>query len=302
MKKQETYDLSRGSLRRLFCLIFLFVSIVAFLSCDDQMNGMMQPVVEEMIETEMAEMPAEMMAEIDYADLPFIESTDLEPGLYRMSVSGHGTSNGRLTLISASTLEEGVRVRVNLHPNLPISYSTAFQNTEDEVVVRIYAKGSVEETDEHLQHILGYTSIQNYYGSLIKILKHPEKDVVDYAYQPTGYEDLPVLRVAFQDGEIQPGQYLMFSEGRRTEGSKLVSIYSEIPEEEVRLRVLFDPGPWSVTADDETIRYTGVVVEITESLGVNMEMVGRKEITYHDFQGILLKNFSNPDIPVEYEN
>lgn len=296
-------------MKYLLCLSFLILVVVAFSSCDNQMKGVMKPVVEEVTDEQptepempadtpmdMAEMPAEMMVEIDDADLPLIESTELEPGLYRMNIESGAVSSRQILYISMRLMpevEENVYVKVILHPYVPDPNHTNFIGAE--VVVQIYAKTGVEEN-----RFGSGKTYHNYHGSVIKILKQPTKGEIDYAYQPTGYEDLPALRVAFQAGSIQPGQYLMFAR-IIVQRSKIISLFSEIPESDVRLRVLLDQQPWAVDDDNNRISVRGVVVEITEILDVKVETVGRREITYHDFQGILLKNFSYPDIPIEYE-
>ena len=300
-------------MKRLFCVSVLIVIVVAFSSCDDQMKGVMKPVVEEIVEespaepempadepTDISDMPAEAPADINYADLPLIESTDFQPGLYRMNVIGStNTSNKAVAALFMPDPEEKVYVQVFLHPPIPDPNFTVLEQVE--VVVRIYLKDGV------LENPYGQGStLHNYHGSIIKFLKHPETGEIDYEYQPTGYEDLPVLKVAFEAGDVQLGQYLMFADSWRTPESKITSAYTEATEEDVRIRVLFDPSPWAITADNMPIfvryRPDAGVIEITESLGVTTEMTGRKEITYHDFSGILLKSFTQPDISIEYED
>ena len=247
---------------------------------------------------EPAEMPVEMPPDIDpeYADLPLIRNLELEPGLYRMEVIyGLGT-DGRITLISSYELEKYRHIRVYLHPWIPDPYDTSLFYTE--VAVRIYLKKNVGEDEKY----------HDYYGSVIEILKHPEGVEIDYKYQPTGYENLPILREVFAAGNVQPShQYQVFAHDWKTSANKINSAIVNLSED-VRVRVLFNPRPWALDADNMDILgpspslYLNVgVIEITENLGVKTEMEIRKEITYHEFSGILIKNLTFPDKPIEYE-
>ena len=107
-------------MKYLLCLSFLILIVVAFSSCDDQMKGVMEPVVEEIMEETPAEpeMPAEIPTDIDYANLPLIESGELEPGIYRMNVTNFHSGSGGFNGIYTDTLEENVRVIVLLHPTI----------------------------------------------------------------------------------------------------------------------------------------------------------------------------------------
>ena len=301
-------------MKRLFCVSVLIVIVVAFSSCDDQMKGVMKPVVEEIVgeqptepemPAEMPEMPAETPVEIDYADLPLIESVDLEPGLYRMIVT---TANAWIYNDKVNTIYvtatpmpeiEDVRVYVHIHPTVPVPRAPA-SLVGGEVAIRIYGKEGVNASG----------TTHTYHGSIMKILKQSERGLIwgeieDYEHQPTGYEDLPVLRTAFDAGNVQLGQYLMFVGNRKIENSKLLYVFYNTIDPTVRLRVLFDPPPWSVTAENkpifDSIPRQAMVIDITENLGVKTEVDGRAQIDYHEFQGTLIKNFSKPDIPIEYE-
>ena len=167
------------------------------------------------------------------------------------------------------------------------------------MAVRIYTKDRVN---------VGDTTTTHYYeGAILKFLKQREEFKTDYEYQPSGYEDFPILEEAFAAGDVQPGQYLIFPERWNVSEHKIISAYAETVEENVRIRVLFNPSPWALTTDNKpVVRGLGLhidagVVEITERLDTKTEIEGRIEFTYHEFSGILINNLTFPDKPIEYE-
>lgn len=297
-------------MKRLFYLSFLIVTVIAFSGCDDRTMGVVKPAIEEVIDEQPAEpgMPAEVPTDINYADLPLIDSADLESGLYRMNVEEEPaveigeteTPPNKVYAIFTSTLEENVYVWVRLHQVVEDLYYTHLFGAE--VVVQIHTKDSVN--NDH-----SYKGIYHVYdGTIIKILKQPEEGGIDYEYQPTGYEDLPILEEASASGDVQLGQYRMFADGLSISEHKINYVYSETTEENVDIRVFLNPRPWSVTIEDRSVinpHHNILVVEITKNLGVKTEtetqIRSTKTFTYHDFEGILIKNISAPHIPIEYE-
>ena len=171
-------------MKYLLCLSFLILIVVAFSSCDDQMKGVMEPVVEEIMEETPAEpeMPAEIPTDIDYANLPLIESGELEPGIYRMNVtnfhSGSGGFNGIYTDY-AETVEEKVRIRVLFNP------SPWALTTDNKPVVRglgLHIDAGVVEITERLDtktEIEGRIEFtyHEFSGILINNLTFPDKPI-----------------------------------------------------------------------------------------------------------------------------
>ena len=103
---------------KLLHFLFMWVAMTAVFAGCDQNPQMMDPVMEEMMDPVMEEItdapetetlpPMEASAEINYEDLPLIESAFLEPGLYRIDPKGSGTSNSKLIYLRVPVLAEEV--------------------------------------------------------------------------------------------------------------------------------------------------------------------------------------------------
>ena len=103
-------------MKYLLCLSFLILAVLVFSSCDDQMKGVMGPVMEDVMSEEPVE---EAPVEINYADLPLIEDPELEPGLYRMEVRLGWVTGNDVHGILSHELEGNQYVQVALHPLIP---------------------------------------------------------------------------------------------------------------------------------------------------------------------------------------
>ena len=71
------------------------------------------------------------------------------------------------------------------------------------------------------------------------------------------------------------------------------------------IRIYLESCPFGETADAESVLGIGgldeLVVEITKKLGERIHMESAHAITTHDYEGILVKNLTYPDRPIEYE-
>ena len=103
---------------KLLHFLFMWVAMTAVFAGCDQNPQMMDPVMEEMMDPVMEEMtdapetetlpPMEAPAEINYEDLPLIESAFLEPGLYRIDPKGSSSGNFKLIYLRQWVLAEEV--------------------------------------------------------------------------------------------------------------------------------------------------------------------------------------------------
>ena len=88
---------------KLLHFLFIWVAMTAvFAGCEET------PVMEEMIDAPETETLMETFAEINYEDLPFVESIVLEPGFYRIDPKRSRTSNNKLIYLSVQALAEEV--------------------------------------------------------------------------------------------------------------------------------------------------------------------------------------------------
>ena len=95
---------------KLLHFLVLSVAMTAFFTSCDQNQQPMPTVIEEITDAPETENlpPMEAPAEINYEDLPLIESAFLAPGLYRIDPKGSGSSNHKLTSLRALVLAEEV--------------------------------------------------------------------------------------------------------------------------------------------------------------------------------------------------
>ena len=269
------------------CLSLLFI-VVAFSGCDTEMQGVMKPIAEEVM--------GDPVTEPESADLPLIDSTELEPGLYRMNVtSGHVSSDNVISLGTLPMPEiEDVIVTVILYPMVEeLNYGNFL---DAEVVVRIYAKDISPPITDDTGAIFHF-----YHGSVVKVLKKTLNSEIVYAYEPTGYEGLPVLETAFARGEVQPGRYLMFTDSYDwdNENYTLLSVYCDTAEENILIGVVLEKRPDLYKKDDNIIfsRSWAVLVDITNILGVSTKTANDVTYTIHDLFRRYPRYFWGPGHP-----
>ena len=88
---------------KLLHFLFIWVAITAvFAGCEEN------PVMEEMIDAPETETLMETFAEINYEDLPFVESIVLEPGFYRIDPAGSQSTGNKLIYLRARVLAADV--------------------------------------------------------------------------------------------------------------------------------------------------------------------------------------------------
>lgn len=278
---------------RLFSLSILIVSVVVSFGCDDQAVRVMKPVVEQPTEN------------IDYANLPLIDSYNLPPGLYQMNIYA-GTkfqAKGNVVSIVSERFEGENAVEVTLYPSVHDLFDTYFNGAK--VVIQIYAKRDIF-ADYYGIHGNEVT-IHSYHGTIIAFLKQPDAGTVVYRYQPTGYENLPVLNNVFATGGVQPGQYLVFPFTWSFDVNKkevIDGIFTKIVEEDVVIRLYLRPRPLIVGKNNQLLfdyRHNGYVVEITEYIGRSTVTVDGVLKDSYDYTGKLIQSFSKPYIEPKFE-
>ena len=94
---------------KLLHFLFMWVAMTAVFAGCDESQQMMNPVIEEITDAPETETlpPMEASAEINYEDLPLIESAFLAPGLYRIDPKGSSSSN-KLIYLRAPVLAEDI--------------------------------------------------------------------------------------------------------------------------------------------------------------------------------------------------
>ena len=278
------------------CLSLLFI-FLAFLSCDTEMQGVMKPVEEAIIE----EVMADPMTEPEYSDLPFIDTLELEPGLYRMSVLFGDIYENQVTMIGTQSMPENedVFVAVFLYPLVEdVGFDSFF---DADVVVRIYAKDIapplIDDTGA-TYHI--------YHGSVVNVSKKTENSEITYAYEPPSGADLPVLQTAFAEGSLEPGRYLMFTDGYESdpETYRLTELSCLTAEENVLISVVLEKQPSLYKKDDTSIfsRSSAFIVDIGEPLGFRTHTAAGWTHSHHDYSGVAVDIFGDPGILVYEED
>ena len=152
----------------------------------------------------------------------------------------------------------------------------------------------------------------------------PETEMLVEGPAETNYENLPLI----ESTDLELGQYRMFASRRWGRNFKIVSIGTSLLAEQVPdcklarvafggklkglaycvsdpIRIYLNPAPSGETADGESVLGIGgldeLVVEITKKLGERIHMESGHAITTHEYEGILVKNLTYPDRPIEYE-
>ena len=277
--------------RLLFSVLFFSV-VVSIIGCDDnQARQVIKPVIEQ---------PTEI---IDYATLPLIDEVNLQPRLYQMNILSGTKSEpkGNVKTIFSERFEGENTVEIFLHPTVPDFSDTYLDGAT--AVIQIYAK------DDVLVNPYGDgVTYHSYHGSIMTFLKHPDAGKIVYQYQPSGYENLPVLKQIFATkGEVLPGQYLVFPESLGADEIKnevIVDIITKVAEKDDRIRVFFNPRPLIVGKNNQLLfdfTPTGYVIEIIDFLGLNTVKIDGMEYKTHDYTGKLIKSFTSPHIEILYE-
>ena len=144
--------------------------------------------------------------------------------------------------------------------------------------------------------------------------------------QTGGIKPIPDVQLPLIDStDLELGKYRAFV-GRSSESDKIRSIGIYLRAEQVPdcsttivakggtnkgleicishlINIHLNPRPWNRTINHERILQgtDEVVIEITKILGKRVGREGRIKVTYHEYEGILLKNLSYPDTPIDYE-
>ena len=136
-------------------------------------------------------------------------------------------------------------------------------------------------------------------------LDKPYRVVIDPPEKPLEPGDdpdkaLPQIAVV---GDFEPGKYRMRVGNYQVHNSKLVRIGRTIGSGVVKVFVFLNPAPLATDVDNVIIVSVGtedgaivpeeVVVEITKKLRVAGSI--------HEYEGIIIKNLSRPDIVIRYD-
>lgn len=273
-------------MKHLFSLSILILIVVVFSSCDDRMQEAMKPIVEDVI--------GDPGTEPEYADVPLIDAPELEPGLYRMTVtSGHILDDRYVDSLGTFPMPENENILVGVHL-YPVVEDISYLNFLDaDVVVRIYAKDIeplfIDETG---------TTYHIYHGSVINVFKKTENSEIVYAYAPPGEADLPVLQTAFARGSVEPGRYLMFTDGYDydPETYRLTELSCLTTDGKNFISVVLEKHPDLYKKDDNLIfsRSLAVIVDIREPLGVRTHTTDGVPHSHHDYSGVAVDIFGDP--------
>lgn len=274
---------------RLLNLSFLILVVVAFSSCDTEMQGVMKPMVEEVI--------GDPVTELEYADLPLIDAAEIEPGLYRMTVTSGHVSNNYVDSLGTLPMPENENVLVGVYL-YPVVEDISYLNFLDaDVVVRIYAKDIeslfIDDTG---------TTYHVYHGSVVNVFKKTENSEIVYAYEPPSEADLPVLQTAFARGSVEPGRYLMFTDGYESdpETYRLTELSCFTADGKSFISVILEKQPDLYKKDDTLIfsRSQAVIVDIHEPLGVRTHTTDGVPHSHHDYSGVVVDIFGDPGVLV----
>ena len=273
-------------MKSLQCFFIFLLSVAAFSSCGDRMSEVMKPIAEDVI--------GDPVPTPEYADLPSIDTPELEPDLYRMTVTSGNDSNNYVDSLGTLPMpeNEAVVVAVHLYPAVvDISYDHFL---DADVVVRIYAKDIaspfITETG---------TTYHIYHGSVVNVSKKTENSEITYAYEPPSGADLPVLQTAFAEGSLEPGRYLMFTDGYDydPEAYRLTELSCFTAEGDVFLTVVLEKQPDLYKKDDTLIfsRSLAVIVDIGEPLGFSTHTAENGWThSHHNYSGIAVDIFGDP--------
>ena len=272
-------------MKHLFSLSILILIVVVFLSCDDRMQEAMKPIAEDVI--------GDPVTEPEYANVPLIDAPELEPGLYRMTVTSGHVSNNYVDSLGTFPMPENENVLVGVHL-YPVVEDISYLNFLDaDVVVRIYAKDIeplfIDDTG---------TTYHIYHGSVVNVFKKTENSEIVYAYEPPGEADLPVLQTAFARGSVEPGRYLMFTDGYDydPEAYRLTELSCYTAQENNFISVVLEKQPDLYKKDDTLIfsRSQAVIVDIHEPLGVRTHTTHGVPHSHHDYSGVAVDIFGDP--------
>ena len=142
----------------------------------------------------------------------------------------------------------------------------------------------------------------------LHLVKPVYEDVVpDPAVDP----DLNLPEILLS-ADLEPKIYRMTPTSVISRSNKIESVgrYIGDPLDRVSVRILLDPQPWNETLDGHSVIGSQivegknvrdqVVIEITEKIRVVTETRGGRTYTVHEYEGIAIKNLTNPQNVFEY--
>ena len=279
-------------MKHLFSLSILILIVVVFLSCGDRMQEVMKPITEDVI--------GDPVTEPEYADVPLIDAPELEPGLYRINVTSGHVSNNYVDSLGTFPMPENENVLVAVHL-YPVVEDFSYDHFLDaQVVVRIYAKDIappfIDDTG---------TTYHIYHGTVINVFKKTENSEIVYAYAPPSEADLPVLQTAFAGGSVEPGRYLMFTDGYDydPETYRLTELSCFTADGKNFISVVLEKQPDLYKKDDTLIfsRSLAVIVDVGEPLGLRTHTTDGVPHSHHDYSGVAVDIFGDPGVLVYHE-
>ena len=135
------------------------------------------------------------------------------------------------------------------------------------------------------------------------------------------HEEIPVI----EEPDLEPGLYRMrvieyshsggkiyhastyLSAGMVPDCIKIIEYKRTLLCTSHMVRVIFNPRPWSRTANNKYLMESSmggdieISVRIAKKLGTKVERKDRDTVTFYEYEGIAIKNENYPDLIFEFE-